>query len=244
MSAYFVGQGIVYAAKRVGSAQGFFPLGNCPQLELTLGTAMLADALGGSEDQPLATPSGERPSLTMVLEDLNIDNLALMLYGNKTVKTGASVTDTLVAFKGRSVPLSAINLTAWTHLKNNSGTVTYTQGSDYTVNLVAGTLFIPTTSTITEAQTIKATYTHGGYSTLATFTTAPPFYWLRFEGLNTAASDSPVVVDVFKTRISPPDMMPLIGDTVTALTLKGSIFYDEDRAADSLSGAYFRVRML
>lgn len=243
---YFVGQGKVYIGSRsdVGSPSGFTELGNCPSLVLMVGTSAIRDAVGGAEDLPKAFTKGEIPSFTMTVEDLSSTNLSTFLYGKSTAVAGTSLTETTLCLKGKTVPLRHIGLTAWSHLKNSAGSVTYTEGVDYIVNRSSGSIYYPTTSGITEGQSVNATYTYGSYKNVAAFVTAPSYHWLRFEGLNNAENDDPVVVDIFKSKLKPTEQLTLIGDEVASLVINGRVFYDEFMADNEMTGGYFRVRML
>lgn len=64
--------------------------------------------------------------------------------------------------------------------------------------------------------------------------------WLRFEGLNTAENQEPVVVDVFRLGIQPIAELALFGDAVQAAAISGEIFADNLRPAGT--SQFYQVR--
>ena len=64
--------------------------------------------------------------------------------------------------------------------------------------------------------------------------------WLRFEGLNTAENQEPVVVDVFRLGIQPIAELALFGDAVQAETINGELMADNLRPAGS--SQFYQVR--
>lgn len=63
-----------------------------------------------------------------------------------------------------------------------------------------------------------------------------------FEGLNTADSNQPVIVEAFRCQFDPAGVLALIADeTVQSFELEGSILADLTRSTGS---KYFRERLL
>ena len=225
---YFVGQGKVYAALRDGTTNptgGFLYLGNCPELKLRIGAAGAALATGGAQTLAPVLPEGDPPSFSMVLEELSNDNLTNFLYATRTTVAAGTVSNESVTLcKGRTTRLSRMGLSSFTSLSGG-----YTQGTHYTVNLDAGSIDVPSSSTIPDGTTLNATYVTKDQYQIDPFTTAPPLWWLRFEGMNSANSSVPMVIDLYRVRIRPPEELDLIGDTLAPLSLTGRILYDTNR---------------
>lgn len=57
--------------------------------------------------------------------------------------------------------------------------------------------------------------------------------WLRFEGLNTADGNNPVVIDIFRVQLDAAKELDLISDALQSLTLEGSLLYDSLQATGS-----------
>jgi hypothetical protein len=95
-----------------------------------------------------------------------------------------------------------------------------------------------TTNNITDGSTRTATYVAPGHTLIEAFTTAPPLHWVRFEGINTADTTKPMVVDIYRTRLKMPSELSLVGDTLSSLSVTGRILYD------SASTRYLGIRVL
>lgn len=237
-SQYFSGQGIVFLSRltALGVPTGFTALGNCSSLSLRPSPDLTKYAIGGAEILEPLTRKGEPSTLAIGMESLSRDNLALALYGlTASVPAAANVAETLVAYRGRTIPLSHINVTSVISVYN--GATIYTQGSDYTLN-PAGSLNIPASSAIPDGQSVVVYYNHDAYDSIDAYTTAPARYALRFEGLNALAPKySPVVVDVFNTRLLTISQLDLITEDNAALAITARIY------RDVLNG-FFRIRQV
>ena len=246
MSTYFSGQGKVYAAVRsaLGVSGGFVDLGNCSALVLHMGLSFAGGATGGSETLSAAVRSGEVPTFTLTMEDFSPSNLATMLYGQANSVGGATATnEAITPVLGASVPLANIGVTSITYVKNPALTTTYALNTDYTVDLVSGMLTFPAGSSC-PITGVVVTYVYATHNKVAAGVMAPPFYALRFQGLNTGNTSESVVVDLYKTRIYPVTDIPLIGDNIAQFPMSGRIFRDTNRTATLTDGQYLRIRKL
>jgi hypothetical protein len=66
----------------------------------------------------------------------------------------------------------------------------------------------------------------------------PKEYWLRFNGLNTAEDDTPVVIDVFRAKLRETEDLSLIGNEVGQLSIMADVLFDGAQA----DGPYYRIR--
>ena len=122
----------------------------------------------------------------------------------------------------------------------NGGPATVT--TDYLVNSEAGSIFIVSGGSIPNDTNIHIDYTHPSYKRVDAFTTGQPERWLRFEGLNTAKGNEPVVVDVFKFTADPLAEQALISDEIQNIVLTGSALADPLRPGGT--SQFFREIML
>src|SRR4029453_5013120 len=52
-------------------------------------------------------------------------------------------------------------------------------------------------------QPFKVDYPYGAVDNVPMFTIGQPYLWLKFDGLNTANSDSPVLCEFYKVQLDP-----------------------------------------
>jgi hypothetical protein len=88
---------------------------------------------------------------------------------------------------------------------------------------------------------VAATFDHAEQHTSEALTEGLTEVPLRFEGLNTATDNSPVVIDVWKFSTDPLKELALISDTIGQMVLEGSVLADNSKTTTS---KYFRVTKL
>lgn len=87
----------------------------------------------------------------------------------------------------------------------------------------------------------EATYVYGASNRVDSLTTGSMDRYLRFEGLNTADENRPVIVEVFKFSSDPLRELALIGDGIAQFVLEGNILADPLQATGS---KYFKQTLL
>lgn len=100
--------------------------------------------------------------LSMTLETVNADNLRYCFLGADLAytQTGATYTaETTVAKLGGFIPLLHEGITGAVTLTNAGASITYIEGTDYTLNRRMGWYKAIVGGAITDAQSLRATYT-------------------------------------------------------------------------------------
>lgn len=103
------------------------------------------------------------------------------------------------------------------------------------------TITIGTPLAAFDGEALDIDYTYGAQNIAYALTEGSAERFLRFEGLNTADDNKPVVVEVFKFLIDPLAEMALISDEIGQFVLEGNALADPLRTSGS---KYFRVIML
>lgn len=247
MNYYYSGQGSLYIAERdstTGEPKGFIAVGNVPELTLNIETTKFEhkESESGSRLIDLTIIQEKKGTFEFRLENLNLDNLTLGLWGTKASVTGASVTEEEIAIPldtpgGMRFPLKHPKVSAVT-VKGPAGTPTYVLNDDYTVDATNGVIILTAggdivTAADTAATTIEVDYTYAGYTKVDAFmSAAAPERWLRFEGINTV-DNSRVIVDLFKAQFDPLTGYGLINEELGSVTMRGSLLADATRLTGS-----------
>lgn len=244
-SFYFSGQGIVLLAARDGSGNptGFTNVGNVSALAISLETTVLEhkESSTGARAIDLRLTTENKVNVSATLESVYADNLVIALRGDSTTVSAGSVTDEIVVARlGKTVSLANINVSSVV-VTGPSGTPTYVDGTDYTVNPEVGSLNILSAGSIPDAGNIEVDYAFTDQIEVNSFTTGSVDRWLRFEGLNTARTNEPVVVDIFKFSADPLQELALIQEDVAQMVLEGSALADATKVTGS---QFFRIRVL
>lgn len=254
MNNYYSGQGSLYIAERdatTGKAKGFLALGNVPELTINIETEKFEhkESESGSRLLDLTIIKEKKGNFEFTLENLNLDNLALALWGTKatvvggTVAAGAAgevVSIPQAVAGGMRFALAHPKISAVTVNDGATGLVPYVLNDDYTIDAANGVIILTAgggivTDASAAATTIKVSYTYAGYTKVDAFmqSTAPE-RWLRFEGINTVDGNT-VIVDMFRAQFDPMTGYALLNEELGSVAMKGAILAD----ALQVSGSKF-----
>jgi hypothetical protein len=233
---YFMGQGKVFAAVRSpnGILGAYRMLGNVSTLDLTLGAGAARYAEKGTFRQ-----SGNKPTFNLNLESLYPENLALLLYGTSSTDAGSARTAAVKVARGTMAPLPDINLDSVTSVK--VGGTTHPLNA-ISVDLGTGAVELPVNSPIADNSTVTVGYVCKGYTKVEAYQQIAQEISLRYDGINTM-DQTPVVLDLFRTKFDPVDGLSLLGDNLSTLKVTGEIMFDNLRAVAGASG-FLRIRQV
>jgi len=109
------------------------------------------------------------------------------------------------------------------------------------INTVGKTITLGVPLSAFDGVAITVDYVYADQKLSAAMTGAALDYFLRFEGLNTADANKPVIVDVFKFAVSPLKELALISEGIGQFVLEGSVLADLLQTSGS---KYFNQRLL
>lgn len=240
--ALFSGQGKVYAAERDanGLPKAFKFFGNVPELKLQLSsdTVEHKESTSGSRVTDQRMVKENKTALSMTIEEFTADNLATALWGTSVAITGATVTNEdlptglLVGdyFRTKYPKISAVTTTPAS-----------VAGTDYQITSADHGMLKVLSAAILGSGTPKINYTYAAVTDVTMFTKPSVERWLRFEGLNTADSNKPVLIDLYRVIFDPMKDFGLINDEFAKWELGGSALYDLTKAGDAQLGGFGRV---
>lgn len=243
-NSYYSGQGTVMLAKRDANGQpmGFTPIGNVSDLKISVSVSTIEhkESQTGQRSIDLRLTTETKSALSMTVENFIAENLADALRGTDTTVTAGSVTaEDITCYLGKIISLKHIQVS---DVVIKDGTTTLVAGTDYQLNADAGSVkFAPTITGVVDGDVLSVAYTHAKQRQIDALTNAPSELYMRFEGLNTAEGNHPVVVEVFKFLTDPLKELSLISDTIQQFTLDGSVLADSLRTSGS---KFFKVTKL
>lgn len=249
---YFSGQGIVYGSSRAtdGSITTFRDFGNVPSLRLSLETDTLEhkESRTGQRLTDLRLTQERRANISMTVENFSKENLMMLLYGTSSTVSGATVTNEVFPNSPALAVGDMVSLAhtlidpnaAFTIVDSAGSPLTLTNGTHYKVDKSGG---IVTMLAVPGTQPYKATYTYLAEDVVPMFRQAPVERFLRFVGLNTANSDKPVIVELYRVIFDPAGNIDLINDEFAQFELEGSVLYDSTRDAvvSPILGGFGRI---
>lgn len=128
----------------------------------------------------------------------------------------------------------------------NGLTFTITAVADAThitfdLNSTGDTITVGTNKNVWDGMACTFDYTYSDQVQIDALEVGLSEVWMRFEGLNTAEDNKPVVIEVFRVVTDPLKELAMISDTIANFALEGSALLDALQATGS---KYFRVTML
>lgn len=233
MSNYFSGQGRVFLAQR--NAQGQ-PLnlrwvGNVPSLSVSLNTETVEhkESHSGSRLTDLRLITQTTGEFSCTLEELNAENLELALYGQTESVTAGSVTNENLplGINAGDMRLLAHQFVSAVTVTDSTGTPRTLPPAQYTVHANQGAItFNDITAGGPYVQPFRVSYTRTAARRVGMFRSSMPEVWLRFDGINTAQGNAPVVLDLYRVAINPMQNLSLISNELFQMELSGAVLAD------------------
>lgn len=129
-------------------------------------------------------------------------------------------------------------------LNGVTATVTVATPSNFTV-AISTTAKVITVSAASKvvmpSAAVTVDYSYAGQITIDALTASIEPLWIRFEGLNTADDNAPVIVNIFKAQSEPIKDLALIADKTQSAQLDGAVLIDNTRTSGS---RYYSVTKL
>ncbi|MFA7239371.1 MAG: hypothetical protein WC091_04605 [Sulfuricellaceae bacterium] len=244
---YFSGQGVVYLAERdsSGNPLAFEDARNAPAFKFSLKTETLEhkESRSGQRLVDLRLIKGKSAECSMTLDVFDKARLALVLYGAHSTLAAGSVTDEAMPagmlvgqFYGTAKPVISSVV-----IKDSAATpATLAHNKDYRVTSPGGGM-IEILNVGTFVQPFKVSYVNGDATNINMMTAGAPERWVRFVGVNTAANNANVIIDLYRVSFDPLKDLNLISDDIAKFELAGSVLMDDTKENDAVLGQFGRI---
>lgn len=221
---YFSGQGIVLVARHEtnGKLGKWLDLGNVPKLaiETNVSTKEHKESRTGQRLTDKKIITEKKVNVKFTIEELTKANLAMAFQGVIEKITTNSVVDEESRDdmeEGDFWVLNHVDVSSLTIKDNTSQPLV--ENTDYKVNLKYGRIELLKKGSL--QMPLKASYTYANSEKIRFMQDSVGEYALRFEGLNTAEGDRPVLVEVKKISLDPAKTFDLINDDFTSIDIEG-----------------------
>lgn len=243
-------QGKVYSAVRntgTGKPGPVTWLGNVPEARIELSPTISDkyESFSGNRLLYARLAKEKKGTLTMTMDEILTENVALALYNDTVAISGASVT-------GEAAPLGLVagdtvalanQFVSSVVVHDSAGTpATLVAGTDYTVaSANRGLIDFLNVTGFTQPFTFN--YTYAASTSIAMMMKAtPPERYIIFDGQNTETGD-PITVDLYRVQFLPTKQFNLIDSDFGNLQLEGAILYDSLNAANANLGGFGRLQI-
>jgi hypothetical protein len=234
------GQGRLKVAQydAAGILGGYRFVGNCPMLKIEPKTAMIdhrEDQTGNRYKDVKITDTSDL-SVSFSLEQFDDANLALAFFGDTTVELG---TGTFTQALGTVV--AGLD---YKFGKPGFTVTTITDSAEVPAVIPAGSYTVNKDGTVTFAdlgafvQPFHVAGSKSASSTTTILSRSTPVIALLFEGLNTATSRTPIIVDIPRISLNPAKGLDLIGTTFAKLEMDGEALYDANSIGSGIMSGF------
>lgn len=254
---YFSGQGKVYIGEidpATNKPKGFIHVGNAPALKIAFKTDTedLYESMSGNQLLAKRISRKKTADVTLQIQNLSKENLAIALYGTNAAVTGSTATaESQVAFLGTDVALAYPSVSAVVVKGTGAKSAkTYVLDKNYTVDAAFGTIRLfsdaeqiaaAAVDKITANDILAIDYTYAAHSKITAFSGTAKEYVLRFEGINTANDGSKFLVTVHRFVPDPLKDWSLIADKAGEIEFSGGALADSNRVAEDQFASYIEL---
>ena len=250
MSYYASFQGRVYLGKRDINGE---PIevpspGNVAYLALSLKTDVIEhyESQTGQRAVDLRLVKQKSATVALTIEEFTKENLSLALYGSHVTDAGGSVTNEPVGggtpVVGDRYFLARPKVSALTVVDSAGTPATLTAGTNYTADEDFGAIQFLDVTGLTAP--FKASYTFGAVTEIGIFTQPLPERFLRLEGVNTAAGNAKVLIELYRVAFDPLKKFDIISNDLNKFELEGSLLADSTKPYDAVLGQFGRIVQL
>lgn len=254
MSTYASFQGRVYLGKRdtLGQPTEFRSPGNVAELKLSLKTDVLEhyESQSGQRTLDHRMVKQKSAAVNLTIEEFTKENLALALYGNFVLGSAGTVTNEPVGgaapLVGERYCLAHPKIDSLVIQDSSATPATLVSGVDYTADLDFGAVQLLRlhdggTPAVPYAAPLKASYAYGVTTEIGIFTQALPERFLRLEGINTAAGNARVLVELYRVAFDPLKEISFISNEYNKFEMEGSLLADASKPFDATLGQFGRI---
>lgn len=229
----FIGSGDLYMDRfdDDGNAAGFVDVGNATKFaiaedaEIKKRESRMRDTYGQVLDSvPIKKPA----AISITLNDLKVENLAMVLFGDISDinVTGATATDEAITARlDKWVELAYRFVTALSVVVTDStGVTTFVEDTDYEVDYSLGMIKALSTGAITAAQALLVDYTYGSLTGKKIAGSARPIIKcsLKLDGEN-QVNQKDCLVNVFEAVLKPAGEIDFLADDFNEIAFEGTL---------------------
>lgn len=242
MSNYISLQGKFYLAPIVAGVAGTpRHIGNVPDFEVSTDAEIIEhnESMTGSRTVDFTMSKSKSVKFKGTLEEVNPDNLAYILNGQKSTIAGSTVVAESLGTVtvGTEVELKGYNVSAVV-IKDSTATPVTVDASKYKLDAAFGTVTFTDVTGLTMPLVVD--YTAGIATGVTINDVESQEYELTFRGVNTANSNSKVELKLWRTKKDPAATFPLIHEELGSYEINGSALSDITRGNDATLGLYGR----
>jgi len=236
----FMGNGD-FLVKPYDDTDGYRKIGNCGEMKLahTEDEKFVLDYTNSAGGKANSKTIITGVALSLSMYDRTASNIAMGSKGTAAaIASGAAVSEVHKGWhaEDRRIVLDHLSPTSIV-VKDVTDVTTYVLDTDYTVSSV-GLITILSTGSIGDGDTLHISYSYGAYNNVEALINSGIEYTCKFYGMNSAQSDTPVVITAHRVKFGASDEMSMISEDFVPLDITGEVLVDDTKVGGSLSKYY------
>jgi hypothetical protein len=245
MSQYFLGQGKLYVAARDANGKPLAQrwLGDVSAAKFAMKTTSVEqkESYSGQRLTVKTIITGKEAMIDLTLLEINRDNLALALFGKVTQVASGSATNEVLPTGlviGDRVSTKYPKISAVV-VKDSATTPVTVPPANYTVNADTGGIDFKIVTGFTQPFTVN--YTYAALENVSLFTAPQPELFIRYEGINLAENNAPVILELYKVKTEPLKDLALITDKIADMNISCNVLIDDKKPTSDEIGQFGRM---
>lgn len=243
---YYFGQGRVYSRKYGVAGAKWRWWGDVSDLKAAGASDKVThkESYSGKKGTVRSFGIGDSFTLTGTLHQIDTAGLADLLGGTVTTVDSGVVTgeDLGTVAVGDIIKLDYPGVSSLV-ISDSAATPVVIDAAHYDADVRFGTMeFLALPSAPAPTMPLTAAYSYAGYSQVAFFTQALPILEFRYEGVNLAEDEAPVIVEWYKVGPEPLKELALIqsGNTLAGSQFSLEALYDASKPLSGNLGRFGR----
>lgn len=247
MDYYYYGQGKVWS-RRLNVAGGKWRWwGDVSALTISMEMEKLQHKESYSGNKGIVRDFAVSKAMTLnaTLHQLDTDSLAELIYGaTSTVATGSVVSEPLgTVDAGDTLKLDYPGVSDLVVTDSTGSPVTIAD-THYVLDGRFGSVEFKTLpSSPAPTMPLKAAYTYKAHKAVNMFTQPQPIIQFRYEGINLAESNAPVIVEIYRMSTDPLQELALINNdtSLAGVPVSCAALLDSSKSATGALGQFGRI---
>lgn len=247
---YFYGQGKLWSRRLDQSNAKWRWWGDVSACELALEVEQLEhrESYSGQKGLTRRFPTAKGLTVNATLHKLDTLGLQELLWGAaSTIASGAVVNEPLgTVAAGDTLKLEFPGVSSLV-VTDSAGSPATIAGTHYVLDPAFGSVEFNTLPTSpAPTQPLKASYSHAVAQQVNIFTQAQPIIQFRYEGVNLAEGNAPVIVELYKLSTDPLQQLALINNdtSLAGVPLTAGVLLDTSKSATGSLGQFGRILQL
>lgn len=244
---YYYGQGKVYSRRRGVAGAKWRWWGDVSALTVAAEVEKVEhkESYSGTKGLAVSFPISKAMTITATLHQLDSGSLAELVYGEAVeVAAGAVTGEALGTVAVGDIVKLDYGAVEDLVITDSTGSPVTIADTHYELDPRFGSIeFKSLPTSPAPVMPLKAAYSYGAHKSVAFFTEAQPELEFRYEGVNLAKGNAPVIAEYYRVAADPLQELALINNdtSVAGVEVSAAVLIDTTKPATGEMGQFGRI---